>query len=376
MSLIDIVQFQGNDREFVWKFPSENLRLGTQLVVKPAQTAFFVSRGQICDEVKAGTVTLRSGNIPLLTTLLSLPFGGDTPFQAEVWFVNLISKLDNKWGTVRSLQLEDPKYGLVVPVRAFGQFGFRISEPRKFLETITGTAKVFTAEQIVEYFKGVLLQSVNVHLGKAFMQQRISVLEASMHLEAISQHCAQSIQAEFARFGVELVNFFFHSINIPEEDASYQRLKVLKEKAAELNLLGREIYQYDRSMEVLKTAAANEGGGAGLMQAGVGLAVGAGIGQQMAQQAGQLVTHLPATSAPPPLPGAPAGQFHVAHNGQQLGPVPVVGLQQMVTAGTLNAASLVWRPGLAGWQAAGTMPELAGLFAPAVPTPVQTPPLP
>lgn len=374
MSLIDIVQFHGNDREFVWKFPSENLRLGTQLVVKPAQTAFFVSRGQICDEVKAGTVTLRSGNIPLLTTLLSLPFGGDSPFQAEVWFVNLISKLDNKWGTVRSLQLEDPKYGLVVPVRAFGQFGFRISEPRKFLETITGTAKVFTAEQIVEYFKGVLLQSVNVHLGKAFMQQRISVLEASMHLEAISQHCAQSIQGEFARFGVELVNFFFHSINIPEEDASYQRLKVLKEKAAELNLLGREIYQYDRSMEVLKTAAANEGGGAGLMQAGVGLAVGAGIGQQMAQQAGQLVTHLPPGGAPPALPVAPAVQFHVAHNGQQLGPFPMAVLQQMVTAGTLNAASLVWRPGLAGWQAAGTMPELAGLFAPAAPVPAQKPP--
>lgn len=374
MPLIDIVQFHGNDREFVWKFPSENLRLGTQLVVKPAQTAFFVSRGQICDEVKAGTVTLRSGNIPLLTTLLSLPFGGDTPFQAEVWFVNLISKLDNKWGTVRAIQLEDPKYGLVVPVRAFGQFGFRISEPRKFLETITGTAKVFTAEQIVEYFKGVLLQSVNVHLGKAFMQQRISVLEAAMHLEAISQHCAESIQPEFARFGVELVNFFFHSINIPEEDASYQRLKVLKEKAAELNLLGREIYQYDRSMEVLKTAAANEGGGAGLMQAGVGLAVGAGIGQQMAQQAGQLVTHLPAASAPPPLPGAPAGQFHVAHNGQQLGPFAVAVLQQMVTAGTLTAASLVWRPGLMGWQAAGTVPELAGLFASPMPVAAQTPP--
>ena len=375
MSLIDIVQFHGNDREFVWKFPSENLRLGTQLVVKPAQTAFFVSRGQICDEVKAGTVTLRSGNIPLLTTLLSLPFGGDSPFQAEVWFVNLISKLDNKWGTVRSLQLEDPKYGLVVPVRAFGQFGFRISEPRKFLETITGTAKVFTAEQIVEYFKGVLLQSVNVHLGKAFMQQRISVLEASMHLEAISQHCAESIQAEFGRFGVELVNFFFHSINIPEEDPSYQRLKVLKEKAAELNLLGREIYQYDRSMEVLKTAAANEGGGGGLMQAGVGLAVGAGIGQQMAQQMGQLTTQLAPASAPPALPGAPAATaYHVAVNGQQLGPLPAAVLQQMIPAGTLNAASLVWRPGLTGWQAAATVPELAGLFAPATPPPAPLPP--
>ena len=180
-----------------------------------------------------------------------------------MWFVNLISKLDNKWGTIRPVQLEDPKYGLVVPVRAFGQFGFRIGNPRKFLEAITGTAKVFTAEQIVEYFKGVVLQAVNVSLGRAFVKEKISVLEAAVHLDALAKHCAEAIQTELAMFGVELVNFFFHSINIPDEDASYQRLKVIKEKAAELNVLGRDIYQYDRSMEVLKTAAANEGGWGG-----------------------------------------------------------------------------------------------------------------
>jgi membrane protease subunit (stomatin/prohibitin family) len=370
MALIDIVQFHGNDREFVWKFPSENLRLGTQLVVKPAQVALFVYRGRICDEVKEGTITLSTGNIPLLTTLTSLPFGGDSPFQAEVWFVNLISKLDNKWGTIRPIQLEDPKYGLVVAVRAFGQFGFRIGNPRKFLEAITGTAKVFTAEQIVEYFKGVVLQAVNVSLGRAFVKEKISVLEAAVHLDALAKHCSEAIQTELARFGVELVNFFFQSVNIPEEDASYQRLKVIKEKAAELNVLGRDIYQFDRSMEVLKTAAANEGGGAGLMQAGVGLAVGAGIGQQMAQQAGQFVTKLPEAGTPPPVPA----QFHVAVNGQANGPFGEAALKQMVAAGTLTATTMVWRAGLAGWQAAGTVPELAGLFAP--PPPTAPPPVP
>ena len=353
MALIDIVQFHGNDREFVWKFPSENLRLGTQLVVKPAQVAFFVYRGKICDEVKEGAITLATPNIPLLTTLISLPFGGDTPFQAEVWFVNLISKLDNKWGTLRTVQLEDPKYGLVVPVRAFGQFGFRIGNPRLFLETITGTAKVFTAEQIVEYFKGVVLQAVNVNLGRAFITEKISVLEASVHLDALAKHCSAAIQAELTRFGVELVNFFFHSINIPEEDASYQKLKVIKEKAAELNVLGRDIYQFDRSMDVLKTAAANEGGSAGLIQAGVGLALGAGIGQQMAQQAGNLSTQLP-----------PALAFHVAESGKTSGPFNGAQLQQLIQAGKFNGSSLVWRQGMADWLPANQVSELAGLFTP------------
>lgn len=352
MAPIDIVQFHGNDREFAWKFPSENLRLGTQLVVKPAQVAFFVYRGKICDEVKSGAITL--------TTLMSLPFGGDTPFQAEVWFINLISKLDNKWGTLRPIQIEEPKYGLVVPVRAFGQFGFRIVNPRQFLEGITGTAKVFTAEQIVEYFKGVVLQAVNVNLGRAFVMEKISVLEASAHLNVLSGHCAGSIQAELSRFGVELVNFFFHSINIPEEDESYQRLKVIKEKAAELSVLGRDVYQFDRSIEVLKTAAANEGGGSGMMQAGVGLAVGMGFGQQMASQAGALSSQLPL-----------ALSFHVVEDGKSVGLLNWTQLQQMAQAGRLNGASLVWHPGMANWTPAGQVPELAPLF-----TPPPTPPMP
>lgn len=359
MALIDIVKFEGNDREFVWKFPSENLRLGTQLIVKPAQAALFVYRGKICDEIQSGAITLTTLNIPLLTTLISLPFGGDTPFQAEVWFVNLISKLDNKWGTIRPIQLEDPKYGLVVPVRAFGQFGFRIAEPRRFLEGITGTAKVFTAEQIMEYFKGVVLQAVNVNLGKAFITEKISVLEASVHLDALAKHCAEAIQSELARFGLELVNFFFHSINIPDEDESYQKLKVIKEKAAELKVLGRDIYQFDRSMEVLKTAAANEGGGAGLMQAGVGLAVGAGIGQQMMQQAGLLQTRLP-PGATPPLPTVV--KFHVAVGNQDIGETELEAIKKLVAEGKVNRTTLVWRDGMASWQAAESQVELKGLF--------------
>jgi len=357
MALIDIVQFHGNDKEFVWKFPSENLRLGTQLVVKPAQVAFFVYRGQICDEVKNGAITLTTANIPFLTTLMSLPFGGDSPFQAEVWFVNLISKLDNKWGTLNPIQLEDPKYNIIVPVRAFGQFGFRVANPRCFLEGIVGAAKVFTANQIIEYFKGVLLQAVNVCIGRAFVTARISILEAPAHLNELAEHCAKPIQKELSRFGVELVNFFFHSINVPEEDESYQRLKQIKTKEAELKVLGREIYQFDRSMDVLKTAAANEGGGAGLIQTGMGLAVGTNVGQQMMNQSGFLQTTL-SKNAPPQLPFT----FHVALNGQDAGAHDIPGIMKLVESQKMNGSTLVWRDGLNGWQRADEQPELKILF--------------
>lgn len=372
MALIDIVKFQGNDQEFVWKFPSENLRLGTQLVVKPAQTAFFVRGGVILDEFKEGTVTLKSGNIPLLTKLISLPFGGDTPFQAEVWFVNLITKLNTPWGTARPIQLEDPKYGVIVPVRAFGQFGFRVAEPRKFLEGVVGTAKVFTAAQITDYFKGVLLQAVNSNIGKAVVKQNVSVLQISAYLDDISGFCKEKIAQDFQQFGLELINFYFQSINVPEEDPSFIKLKQIKEKSAELNVVGRDIYQLDKSMEVLKTAATNEGAGSAIMQSGMGIGMGMLMGTQIGQQAGQMLTQMPVagSAAPPPIPGAQPLAFFVAVNGQQTGPFPLAVLQQMVAAGSFAPASLVWRQGMAGWQAASAVPELAGLFATATPPPI------
>jgi len=374
MALIDVVKFQGNDQEFVWKFPSENLRFGTQLVVKPAQLAFFVKGGVIFDEIKEGTVTLKSGNIPLLTRLMSLPFGGDTPFQAEVWFVNLISKLNTPWGVLRPIQLEDPKYGVIVPVRAFGQFGFRVAEPRMFLEKIVGTAKVFTALQIMDYFKGVVLSSVNSNIGKAVVKQNISLVQVSAFLDELSGFCREKIAKDFAQFGLELVNFYFQSINIPEEDPSFIKLKQIKEKAAALNVIGRDIYQLDKSMDVLKTGAANEGGGSTVMQSGMGLGMGMLMGTQIGQQAGQMLTNLPpaGVASPPPVPqSAPMG-FYVALNGQQTGPFPIPVLQQMTQTGTISASSLVWRQGMAGWLAAGTVPELAVLFSP----PSTPPPIP
>ena len=121
MALIEVIKYNGNNNEFVWKFPSEDLKLGAQLIVNFSQNAYFVKNGKILDEFTEGRYTLKSANIPLLNKIINLPFGEKSPFAAEVWYVNLISKLDNKWGTVRPINLEDPLYGVVVPARAFGQ---------------------------------------------------------------------------------------------------------------------------------------------------------------------------------------------------------------------------------------------------------------
>ena len=376
MALFDVVKWDGSLDQFVWKFPSENLRFGTQLVVKPGQWAVFVKGGRILDIFEEGTTTLQSGNLPLLTKLISLPFGGDTPFQAEVWFVNKISKLNNRFGTPTPLQLEDPKYGMIVAVRAFGVFGFRVQDPKLFLTTLVGTARVFGADKIAEYFRGRLLACVGSNIGAALTHKNISVVQIAVHLESLSEYCRERIAGEYAKYGLELLSFFFESINVPESDPSYIKLKQLKEKAAELNIIGRDIYQYDKSMDVLKTAAGNEGAGSAVMQSGIGMGMGMMVGNQVGQQAGQMITQLPphGTAAPPPVPQPPTVQFHIVLNGHQHGPFPVAMLQQMIPMGTFSAAALVWRQGMAAWQAAYTVPELMVLFVTAAPPPPPVPP--
>jgi membrane protease subunit (stomatin/prohibitin family) len=259
--------------------------------------------------------------------------------------------------------MEDPKYGVIVSVRAFGQFGFRVADPRKFINSIVGSSRVFTASQITDYFKGVMLSSVNSNIGKAVIHQNISLLQISAYLDEISEYCQERIGQEFHQFGLEMINFYFQSINIPEDDPSYIRLKEIKEKSAELQVVGRDVYQLDKSMAVLKTAAGNEGLSGLMMQSGMGQGMGLIMGAQMGQQAGQLMGQLPPQNMmPPPLPNNFSSQFYIVLNGQQLGPLGMEVLQQMIHTGAFHSATFVWQPGMTEWQMANTVSVLSGLF--------------
>ncbi len=364
MALIDVVKFEGNDYEFAWKFPSENLRLGTQLIVKPAQTAFFIKGGKVLDQFETGTTTLRSGNIPLLTKLISLPFGGDTPFQAEVWFINLISKLDNKWGTVTPIQLEDPRYGIVVPVRSFGQYGFKISNPRLFLESIVGTIKIYTSDKIVEYFKGLVLSTITSAISKKIVLDNISVLQIPALLDQLSKFCEDSIKNEFLKYGVEILNFYIISINIPEEDPSVIKLKEAKDKAMYLNTVGRDIYKFDKSTDVLNTAAGNEGNAGNMMGVGMGLGMGFGVGGVLGNQFGNLGNQINSNvqqNTPPPPPPIQA-QFFILVNNQQSGPISIEQIQSLINQGQILLTTMVWKQGMPNWLSLENVPELLSLF--------------
>ena len=283
MAIIDVVKYQFQEGEVVHRFLSEGLRWGTRVIVYPGQLAYFAKDGQICDEFSEGTYTLDTNNIPVLNHLVNIPYGGDSPFQADVWFVNLLSKLDYKWGTETPFLIEDPKFGIIVPVRAYGQYGFRITDPRKFIQNLSGNKDCFDGHVLQSYFRGILLSHLTEVLSNKILSDRVSFLEINTHLSEISEHCHKYLTVFFAEYGVELLNFNVISINVPENDESIQELKKAKSIMARLNITGKDTYRMTRTFDVLETAAANESNGGNLLNAGIGLGAGVTIGQQLLQ---------------------------------------------------------------------------------------------
>lgn len=277
MALIDVVKWDGTPDVFAYKFPEENLTTWTQLIVNESQEALLFHKGKIVQKFGAGKHTLSTENIPLLENLYGIPFGGKNPFTAEVWFVNKVMSLDTKWGTHTPIQLRDPEYKIMIPVRGFGQFGVQIADGESFLVKLVGTLPVFDRDSLTDCFRGMLLTMISSAIAKKVIEDKVCVLEIAAHLQLLSDFLKEELSKAFAEYGIRLVNFFINSITIDEKDSAVARLKDLLARKAEMDILGYT-YQQQRSFDVLDNVAHNEGMAAPIMGAGMGLGMGFGVG--------------------------------------------------------------------------------------------------
>lgn len=291
MAIIDVVKWDGTPNVFAYKHPENNLTTFTQLIVNESQEAVLFHKGKLLQKFGSGKHTLTTENIPVLENLFGIPFGGKNPFTAEVWFVNKTIPLDIKWGTLSPLQLRDPEYKVMIPVRAYGQFGIQIEDTEKFLVKLVGTLPYFDKEKIVEYFKGFFLTKASSIIAKKLTGDKISVLDVSAHLYDISNALKEDMKAGFAEFGIKLISFYVNSINVSEEDESVKRLKSLLSKKAEMDMLGYN-YQQERSFNVMENAAKNEGMAGTVAGAGMGLGMGFGLGGSMRDMSRGMNEHL------------------------------------------------------------------------------------
>ena len=308
LAIIDVIKFHGlNHRNWlIYRYPGDSFVFGTQLIVGEGQVAVFVKGGKALDYFTAGTYTLSTENIPLLKDFINIPFGGRTPFSAEVFFINKTARLDILWGTTDPISLIDPKYAVRLRVRAFGQFGIRILDYRVFLTELIGAVgdSVVKYDLVIDYFKGAIVTKVKTIIADIILNQKISVLEIAPQLENISQIAKQRLSSEFERFGIEIVNFYLTSINFPDEDFDTIN-KILGEKAA-FDIIGDNRYNVKRSFDVMETAAGNEGDG-NIAAAGIGLGLGTGagiaVGNNFTKAAGSVV-NTPAMTVTCPKCGA------------------------------------------------------------------------
>ena len=285
MAIIDVIRFDGlKSRDWlIYKFYSDNLVMGSQLIVQEGQVAIFVKGGTVCDVFFPGTYALETENLPLLNAIINLPFGGKTPFSAEIYFVNTTTKLDLYWGTSDPIQLIDPKYYVKLRIRAYGQMGLRLADYTSFFKELIGgmqRADLVKFEKIKEFYRGILVLKVKSMIAETILAEKISALEIASKLDDLSEKVKAEICPEFERYGFAITNFYIQSINFPDED--FEKInKILEDKAA-FEIMGDGRYATKRSFDVYEGAATNANGAAGVFAAG-GLGMGAAInmGQAM-----------------------------------------------------------------------------------------------
>ncbi len=350
---IDIIEWNEPAQNDIlcYRFPRQNneIKMGAKLVVREGQTALFVNEGQLSDIfTSAGTYTLTTQNLPILSTLKGWKYGFNSPFKAEVYFLSMRQWTDQKWGTQNPIMMRDPEFG-PVRVRAFGSYAFHISDPATFLKQLVVTDPLFETFEISNQLRNVIVSRFVDSIGQA----KIAVLDLAGNYDKISKVALEVIKPDLSALGLALTSFLIENISLPPEveQALDQRTK--------MGVLGdlNKYTQY-RTAEAIGDAAKNPSGMSGL---GAGIAAGSAMADQMRSAMSGGGGGGAAPVAPPPLPGS--APFFVAINGQQQGPFDMATLAGKAQGGALSRGTLVWRQGMSGWVAAESVPELATLFA-------------
>ncbi|MFE0028338.1 SPFH domain-containing protein, partial [Amycolatopsis sp. NPDC059021] len=345
----------------VWRFPryENEIKMGAKLTVRESQAAVFVNEGQVADAYPPGMYTLQTQNMPILSTLKGWKYGFDSPFKAEVYFVNTRQFTDLKWGTPNPVIVRDPEFGMV-RLRAFGGYSLRVIDPPALLRELAGTDPQFRTEEVEEHLRQLIVS----RLGNALATAGVPMLDLATQQVQIGDRLAGVLSQELAQSGIQIPKFFIENISLPPE------VEAAIDKRSQMGIVGNlDQYTQFQSAQAIEAAAYNEGGAGEGLGIGLGMALGqraagAGTAPQQPQCAPQQQPQYApqqAPAGPPPLPQAE--QWFLGANGQQLGPFDRAQLGQQAAGGTLRADTLVWRAGMAGWLPAGQVPEVAPLLA-------------
>jgi len=290
---LEIIQWQDDSRDTIsWRFPDEDkeIKRGAQLIVRESQVAQFIYLGQFGDTFGPGKHSLTTDNIPILSTLKGWKYGLESPFKADVYFVNTRLFTGNKWGTANPIMMRDADFG-IVRARAYGTFDFRVADVKTFLKEVAGTDDHFRLDEFADTMRSRIVSVFTDALASA----KVPVLDVASRYAELGEALLPAINpAVISKYGIEISSFIIENVSVPQEVE--QAIDKRSSMAAIGNLNDYVKFQMAEAM------AKGEGGGMAntAAQLGAGLAMGQ---QMMAAMSATQTTAAAAGAVPPPLPG-------------------------------------------------------------------------
>ena len=268
--LIEIIEFNDDSRDTIsWRFPDSDreIKRGAQLIVRESQVAQFVYLGQFGDTFGPGKHELITDNIPVLSTLKGWKYGFESPFKADVYFVNTRLFTGNKWGTSNPIMMRDADFG-VVRLRAFGTYDFRVTEPRLFLKEIVGTDHNFRLDEFADTMRSRLVSVFSEALATA----KVPALDVASRYGELGDALVPLINPIMtSKYGIAIESFVVENVSVPPE------VEEAIDKRSSMSVVGN-LNDYVK-FQMGKGMAS--GGGTGSGGAAAEMAIGFGIAQEM-----------------------------------------------------------------------------------------------
>lgn len=277
---IDVLQWtEDGDGTLAWRYPMADMEIqnGATLVVRESQMAMFVNEGQVADVFGPGTYKLTTQTLPVLTNLKNWDKLFESPFKSDVYFFSTRQQIDQKWGTPQPISIRDKEFG-AVRLRAFGNYAYRVADPRKFHTELSGTRDRYTVADLDGQLRGLVLQQISV----AIAQSNVPFLDLAANQLLFAQALSQALSPAMEGYGLKLEAMTVQSISLPEE-----LQKVLDQKIG-MGMVGGDMgkfMQYQTAQAIPKMAEGVGAGGdaGGLAGAGLGMGAGVAMGQILAQ---------------------------------------------------------------------------------------------
>ncbi|MFX1678480.1 SPFH domain-containing protein [Mitsuaria sp. CC2] len=282
---IDIIQWTEDDNGVLaFRYPMQDFEIqyGASLTVRESQMAVFVNEGKVADVFGPGMYKLTTQTLPVLTYLKNWDKLFESPFKSDVYFFSTRQQVDQRWGTTQPVTIRDKDFG-AVRLRAFGNYSYRVVDPKKFHTEISGTRERYTVTELDGQLRGLMLQ----HISDAVAQSGIPFLDLAANQVEFAKALHEATAPSFDALGLKLEMVTLQNVSLPEE-----LQKILDQKIG-MGMIGQnmgQFMQYQTAQAIPKLAEGVGSGGGGIAGDAMGLGAGLALGQTMAQQLQQGLT--------------------------------------------------------------------------------------